>query len=314
MLVQGVGCEDWRQVFANTSGIDVVCVELPQSVDGMYIHNSFNKREFEMACMARVHHLDSMCKERHFERIRFLDGDVVMLEDEMFPNLSSEDIEKGLIGGIDTGTYYLDISCETVTVYLDFVASTYANPADLKKVIEKFGRFYGPASTKPRGHTGTISRHYQFNDMHMFRAFLLEKTVLTYHPDFMNTSSSATLSDTRPIKAMLVGNRGIYRYIVQIPKEYCRQASFHLLNMAGVVAAHFQGGCKIFAVELIKKLDPVFEIPLLPETETPATAPPLSNRPAPVRQSPAIQTSVTSMADHKLPPPSYINTKALSLK
>lgn len=255
VIIQGPSCNLWQHNFSDMPSIEIRCTSLPAVISKLYIHNSRNNREFELNCVARFFHIDSYCSLMKPDRIRFLDGDIVMLSNQMFPNLSDEEKKSDIIGGIHTGTYYLDISCEAIKLMVEYIKYAYSDRKIFQPIVQRYGRFYKPSDPKGRLFFGTpefVAQRVQFSDMHMFRAFTHEKSTVTLHPFFrtMLNETAAYLSKPKSesgLTTFLVGNYGIYRHIVQIPRQHCLSrnfTSFDSLKTNESVALHFQGGCK----------------------------------------------------------------------
>lgn len=261
ILVQDNGCRAWQGNMASVEGMEVVCVSMPTELASVYVHNSINNREFELNCVARFFHIDHLCSARNLERVRFLDGDILMLSNLMFPNLAAHELQSDVIGGIHTGTYYLDISCRSVSEFRSYILESYRNKSYMKEIIEKYGRNF--SLTDPRRNrkasNEALSPNVQFSDMHLFRAFTHERTTVILHDNFKtalkDNSGIHGLAPARNVsKTLLVGNYGRYRFIVQVPKQYCTNIGLEKLDVSDAVAVHFQGACKRLAAVLIRRI------------------------------------------------------------
>jgi hypothetical protein len=164
----------------------------------------------------------------------------MMVKNRMFPNLNNaSDLRSDVIGTIPTGSYYLDISCKALWQFRDYVLNLYSGSREgLAMVISRYGRH----RPNPNG----IVKDVQFSDMHLFRAFISESTTVYYHRDYGERAVSPSGNISSPLKTLLVGMRGEYRYSSFITRGSCNNAQAFVRvspTFSNVTAIHFQG-CK----------------------------------------------------------------------
>lgn len=245
VLAQSPDCARWLSALVNEEGIKVICMTPPTLLPDIYVHNSINSAEFEMNCVGRFFHLASYCEaNKTITRVRFLDGDIMMVKNNMFPNLNDviDLTSADVIGTIPTGSYYLDISCEALRRLRDYALKLYSGPRErLAYVIARYGRH--------RPNNNGIVKDVQFSDMHLFRAFISEATTVYYHRDYDTSARSPSADNLNSsLRTLLVGMHGEYKYVPYIARGSCNSTQTFVNaspTFSSVAAIHFQG-CKHF--------------------------------------------------------------------
>lgn len=246
-------CNLWTNIFTYTNNVVVRCVEEYHGLDKIYLHNSFNSIQFEIKCLTRFKHLSNYCEEESVTRFQFIDSDIVMLGKSMFPTLSLDSIEAyDIVAHSITSSYYFEASCDVISSLIHFIIHSYSSKGKIARLIEKYAHRY--MNRTPHiivdPNFPKVFGHYQFSDMHMFSAFIHERTVIRCAVNQSNQLCSQKPKQTammqkKPMqhmtKSFLVGkSNSLYRYVTQVTDK-CASKLLNISKLNSVVAIHFQG-------------------------------------------------------------------------